>query len=238
MYVVSGTVIVMGAETNLITVRENWGLRVVIRSPTDGSEQIVWGKDLRRCSENPHTRVDPYGTRDHNKWNRDKLRKVKKGTVVEHLVYKSAAAPAGCAKVKDMDAVGTYVQSQVIRVIRAGCWRDVEYSVGADRCIHDRSVKVTKRMLTRARKDNRLWGSGMRAPVTVTEKHIVSPATYKHLRDWIFDTDFLEQLKATEQSTQRGHCFAIREAWSETWVRYKKDAAEKGVPSHPLSLTL
>ena len=63
----------------------------------------------------------------------------------------------------------------------------------------------------------------------VTEREIVGPETYNHLRDYIFSTDFLEPLKATEQATKRGHCFAMREHISTTLPRYKADAKKKGI---------
>lgn len=224
---VNGTAEIIGTESIQVTVRENWGPRVVIRG-ADGKEQIVWGKDLRRCSKNPHLQGDPYDARAHNKWNRNKLRRVKQGTVVEHLVVStSVAPPVGCVALQDK--VGVYVKSKVVRVIRRGCWQNVSYSVNPNRCIHDSSVKVTRRMLKRARRDNRLWDSGIKVGLTATEKHIISPETFKHLRDWIFNTDFLELLKATEQSTQRGHCFAVREAATETLKRYKTSAVNAGV---------
>ena len=225
-FLVNGTVGIIGTESIEVTVRENWGLRVVVRG-TDGKEHILWGKDLLRCSRNPHSRTDPYDARAHNKWNRNKLRGVKRGTNVQYTVATPVPPPVGC--VSSQDNVGVYVRCKVLRVIRSGCYQNVIYSVNPDRCIHSSSVKVTKRMLSRARRDNRLWGSGMRPPVVMTEKHVISPATYNHLRDWIFNTDFLELLKATEQSTQRGHCFAVREAVSTTYARYRKSATKAAV---------
>ena len=84
-------------------------------------------------------------------------------------------------------------------------------------------------MLQRARCDNLIWGSGLRPPVYKSERHIVTPETFAHLRDWVFNTNFLEPLKASEQNTQRGHCFAIRESLSTTYVRYKENATQAKV---------
>ena len=85
-------------------------------------------------------------------------------------------------------------------------------------------------MITRARRDNRLWGAGLRPPPSrLTERHIVTNETFNHLRDWIFSTDLLEPLKASEQSTQRGHCFAVKEAATTTYPRYQQSADDKGV---------
>ena len=63
----------------------------------------------------------------------------------------------------------------------------------------------------------------------MTERHVVSAESYNHLRDWIFSTDFLEPTKASEQSVQRGHCFAVKEAASTTFPRYQKSADAAGV---------
>jgi hypothetical protein len=63
----------------------------------------------------------------------------------------------------------------------------------------------------------------------VTEREVVQPATYDHLRDYIFSSDFLEPVKATEQAIKRGHCFAIRERATTTLPRYRKDAKDKGI---------
>ena len=60
----------------------------------------------------------------------------------------------------------------------------------------------------------------------VTEREVIKPATYDHLRDYIFSSNFLEPLKATEHATKRGHCFAIRQ---RTLPQYRKDAKEKGI---------
>ena len=103
------------------------------------------------------------------------------------------------------------------------------YHVDSERCLNQSSVRLTRCMITRARRDNRVWGSGCRNPATLTERHCISAATYEHLRGWIFNKKFLETLKASEQSTQRGHCFAVKEAIRRTFKSYKESAAKKGV---------
>ena len=114
-----------------------------------------------------------------------------------------------------------YVKGKAKRIVRAGSWQRVSYSVSLSRCLHEQSVRVTKKMIERARRDNRLWGSGLRPPTTrLQERHVISPDTFEHLQQWIFSTDLLEPLKASEQSTQRGHCFAVKEAASTTFPRY------------------
>ena len=189
---------IVGATSVQIFVVEKWGPRFVVRG-YDGKEEILWGKDLRRCSENPHSIKDPYDAFEHNKWNRKKLVGVKRGTLVSRRVNTSVVAPVGCAV--SSHPGGEWKQVKVLRVIRSGCSQTHEYSVSLHRCIHDSSVKVSKRMLTRARRDNKLWGDGGRPAATLTERYVVSPQTYDHLREWVFSRDFLEPLKATEQET-------------------------------------
>ena len=217
MSIVKGIVGAVGKTATQITVKENFGPRFVVRG-RDGTEQIVWGKDLRRCCDNPHSRADPYGAKQHNKWNRRILQKVKRGTTVQYRVRPVTAPPSGCVEIKESEAWDVTV---VLRVIRSGCHQHVQYTVDSDRCIHDDSVKCTRRMVARARRDNRLWGSGCRSHATFTERFVVSVETFDHLKDWVFSTDFLEPVKATEQATKRGHCFAIREAARTTFERYK-----------------
>ena len=209
-----------GSSQTQITVRENWGMRVVVQGE-DGKEQILWAKHARCCNTNPHSVQDPYDAYAHNKWNRAALRKVTVGTVVRHLRKAQSVPPTGCAP---DNSTSVWETSIVVRVIRSGSHQYVNYSVAAERCIHHQSVRLSKRMISRARRDNRLWGSGCRSSATCTERHVVSPTAYNHLRDWIYSTDFLEPLKATEQATQRGHCFAVREAASATFTRYKASA--------------
>ena len=190
---------------------ENWGLRVVVADNT-GKEHVVWGQELERCRNNPHNRDDPYQSKKYHAHNRKTLHKVKAGTVVNY--------PNG----------NEYVKAKVIRVIRSGCYQRVRYTVPRSRCIHHDSVRVTKRMIERARRDNRLWGAGLRpSPPTLRERHVITPETYDHLRNWIFSTDFLEPLKASEQSTQRGHCFAVKESAETTYPLYVDSANAAGV---------
>lgn len=194
-----------------IEVRENWGLRVVVAS-SEGNERVVWGQELKRCQNNPHKRDDPYSSKSYHAYNRQTLQHIKAGTVVSY--------PDG----------NEFATSKVIRVIRAGCYQRVRYTVDMRRCIHAESVRVTRQMLKRARRDNRLWGAGLRpAPPTLREKHVITAATYEHLRDFIFDTDFLEPLKASEQSVQRGHCYATKEAVESTYKRYVDSTDAKEV---------
>ena len=211
MHAVSGVVNRLGQSECEIEVRENWGIRVVVTG-SDGKEKVVWGQELERCSKNPHNRTDPYQSQRHHHYNRLKLQGVKPGVVVSY--------PCG----------DKYVKSKVKAVVRAGMWQRVMYTVPLSKCIHDQSVRVTKKMVDRARRDNRTWGVGLRPPASnTTERHVVSVETFNHLREWIFSTDFLEPLKASEQSTQRGHCFAVKEAATTTFPRYQKNADTKGV---------
>lgn len=127
----------------------------------DGTDQILWGKNLQRCSKNPYSLIDPYDSYQHNKWNRDKLRKVKVGTVVRCM-----RGDTGWEALK------------VLRILRSGCHQHVKYSVALDRCIHHQSVRLSKKMLSRARRDNKLWGCGCQPAAIRTERHVVSPETY------------------------------------------------------------
>ena len=66
--------------------REDWGPRLVFKGK-NSKEEILWGKHLKCCIGNPHPVGDePYDALAHKKWNREKLRKVKAGTLVQHLV--------------------------------------------------------------------------------------------------------------------------------------------------------
>ena len=194
-----------------IEVRENWGLKVVVKDKA-GNDHVVWGMELERCSKNPHKRDDPFESERLHAYNRAQLKSMSEGTVVSY--------PCG----------NEYQQTKVMRVVRAGCFQRVRYTVPLSRCIHEQSVKVTKKLIESARKDNRLWGAGIRPPPPrITERHVITPETYDNLRDWIFSTDFLEPLKASEQSTQRGHCFAVKEAANTTYPRYVEHADEAKV---------
>ena len=152
LVLVNATVLAAGETVTQIRVRENWGPRVVVRGK-DGKEEILWGKDLKCCIDNPHPVGDePYDALAHNKWNREKLRTtVKEGTLVQHLVKSVEVAPAGCTP---DSSTAVWRTAKVLRVIRSGSHQDVLYSVQACRCIHKHSVKLTKRMLKRARRDN------------------------------------------------------------------------------------
>ena len=200
--VVTGEVTKLGQSECEIEVRENWGIRVVVND-VDGKEKVVWGQELKRCSSNKLSRDDPYEASSYHKVNRSLLKGVKVGSVVEYPVGQE------------------YIGAKVKRIVRAGNWQRVLYSVPLSRCLHERSVRCTKKMIERARRDNRLWGSGLRPPsARLQERHVISAETFEHLQKWIFSTDLLEPLKASEQSTQRGHCFAVKEAASTTFPRY------------------
>ena len=191
--------------------RENWGIRVVVLDKA-GKEKVVWGRELKRCADTKLDKQDPYSAQSYHKHNRHILKTVKVGTVV--------AYPCG----------QEYIESKVLRIVRSGCWQRVAYTVSKKRCLHEDSVRVTKKMITRARRDNLLWGAGLRPPQGhLAERHVITPETFNHLKEWIFSTDLLEATKASEQSTQRGHCFAVKEAASTTFPRYQTNADEQGV---------
>ena len=66
---VTGVVTKLGTKKCQIEVRENWGIRVVVRD-TAGKEKTVWGQELLRCAKNPHSRDDPYQSKRHHEFNR------------------------------------------------------------------------------------------------------------------------------------------------------------------------
>ena len=168
-YVVEGVVKLLGQSECEIEVRENWGLKVVVKDKA-GNDHVVWGMELERCSKNPHKRDDPYESERFHAYNRAQLKSMSEGTVVSY--------PCG----------NEYQQTKVMRIVRAGCVQRVRYTVPLSRCIiHKQSVKVTKKLIESARKDNRLWGAGIRPPPpSITERHVITPETYNNLRDWIF----------------------------------------------------
>ena len=152
---------------------------------------MLWGRELRRCEKNKHSLSDPYSAQAHHKYNRKELATLKPGDLIE---YKRSCAtrPFGAAL-----GDNGWIKTQVLRVLRSCNTIPVTYTVPADRCLHQDSVRCTERMLRRARKNNRLWGTGLgKQTTTLTERHIVSPETYQHLREFVFSTDFLEPLKA------------------------------------------
>ena len=113
---VQGVVTKLGSNECEVEVRENWGLHVVIMDQA-GLEKVIWGQELERCSKNPHNRDDPYAARNYHKWNHRELQGVKQGTVV--------AYPCG----------EEYIKSKVVRVVRAGNWQRVLYTVSRNRYV-------------------------------------------------------------------------------------------------------
>jgi hypothetical protein len=53
----------------------------------------------------------------------------------------------------------------------------------------------------------------------IQEKNCISPKTFDHLKDWVFNTDFVETLKASEQNRKRGHCYGVKEDLEATFPR-------------------
>ena len=208
---IKGTVRLVGEEFVEVEVNENFGLRVVIRGE-DGNERVLRSSELRQCEYNPIVVKDPYSARLHRKWNRKQVQRLQVGTIIEYR-------PTSKSK---------WVSTRVMRVLRTGDMRRMVYTISKHRVLHSDSVKLSADVIKRARRDNKLWGANLRPPAaTVTERHIISAKTFNHLRDFIFSTNFLEPLKASEQATQRGHCFAVREAASTTFKRYRQDASNK-----------
>ena len=210
---VTGTTSVVGVEGVEVTVREKFGLRVVIRNSA-GVEQVLECGQLRRCVDNPHKRRgDPFTSLAYHAWNAKQVTRIQDGTAIEYM----------CDNV--------WMKTRVLRVIRGHNDKDMSYTLPKKRVIHCQSVQLSEKKIRWARKQNKLWGSGRSAPISaVTEREVISPVTYNHLRDYIFSSDFLEPLKATEQATKRGHCYAMRERIATTFPRYQADAKAKGIP--------
>ena len=73
---ITGVVTKCGQGHCEIEVRENWGLRVVVKDK-DGQELVVWGRELRRCASNKHGIDEPYEARSHHDENRRTLKQIK-----------------------------------------------------------------------------------------------------------------------------------------------------------------
>jgi hypothetical protein len=213
---VLGTVNLVGADEAEVTVREKFGLHVVILDK-DGEEQVLRLEQLKRCEFNPHTkRDDPSVSAQFHDWNRRQIqqgpKRIHVGTTIKYMCNNEWTA------------------ARVVRLIRGNNSRDITFTVPKKRLIHDQSVKLTEKKIKWIRKQNKLWGAGLRNPIcTVTERKIVNPDTYKHLRDYIFSNEFLEPIKATEQATKRGHCFAMRCRIATTFPLYQENAKKKGI---------
>ena len=157
---------------------------------------MLWGHELRRCEKNPNSFHDPYDALTYHKWNRKKLRKIKPGSTIEYKPTIDHNPPADAAPVTNTHN-NDWVTAKVLRVVRNCNIRSRTISVPTNRCIHQNSVRCTERMIRNARKNMKLWGSALpHRNATLKERHIVTPTTFAHLRDFIFSTDFLELLKA------------------------------------------
>ena len=211
---VCGTVTLVGKAEVEVKVRERLGLNVVIFN-ADGKEQVLRLDELRRCECNPYTKRDnPEISARYHEWNRRLVsrQRIHVGTTIEYMFDK------------------VWTKARVVRVIRGDNDRDMTYTVPLDRVLHEQSVKLTEKKIKWARKQNKMWGSGLHDPsFSVRERKIVTPAQYQHLKDYIFSPSFLEATKATEHATKRGHCFAMRERIATTMPRYRADAKGKGI---------
>ena len=215
--VITGQVTLIGESDVEVIVKEDFGLQVVVNND-DGTERVLNLIELKRCELNPHKVNNPRGAALHHKWNKTQARRIQTGSLVEHL-----------------DASGKkWVQSRVVRVVKGNNIRFMVYTVPREKVVHVDSVRLTEKVIKLASSRNKLWGARLTPSVRFTERHIVSPQTYEHLRDYVFSPEFIEPLKASEQSIRLGHCFAIREAITASYPRYCKHAEEKGVS--PVSL--
>ena len=81
---VTGEVTQLGHSECEIEVRENWGIRVVVRH--EGMEKVVWGHELKRSANHTPEGDDPYAARNYHKQNRRLIKDIKVGTVVQDPV--------------------------------------------------------------------------------------------------------------------------------------------------------
>jgi hypothetical protein len=189
-------------------IEENHGTRVVVRVGQD--EQLLWPHQLRRCAQSPWDTRSPYNARRHNEWCRKQMVRVKAGSVVEFRGTSVGEQPR------------PWVQAVVIRTTRANPYRQIQHTVRRRECINEATVVLTRRALKRARRHNKVWSAGLRRPprTTTTERQVVSPRTFDHLKKWIFNAGFVETLKASEQNVKRGHSYGLKESPEATYPRW------------------
>ena len=169
-------------------------------------ETVLWPWQLRRCRDNPWPGVSAYSARRSNEWCQKQMRGVKPGRVVTFWTPERARP---------------WTQGVVVRLLRTGSMREVVHTHRRAGCIHADTVVLTRSALKRARRHNRVWRAGLCRPsrTAVRERVIVSPATFDHLKGWVFNTSFVETLKASEQNRKRGHCYGVKETPEATFPR-------------------
>ena len=187
-----------------VSIEENHGTRVVVRE--GDRETVLWPWQLRRCRDNPWPGVSAYSARRSNEWCQKQMRGVKPGRVVTFWTPERARP---------------WTQGVVVRLLRTGSMREVVHTHRRAGCIHADTVVLTRSALKRARRHNRVWRAGLCRPsrTAVRERVIVSPATFDHLKGWVFNTSFVETLKASEQNRKRGHCYGVKETPEATFPR-------------------
>ena len=137
--ILNATVNVVGNNYAEVTVRERFGLKVVITNRA-GEEQVLQCGQLRRCEHNPHRdRDDPSVSAKYHAYNRKNAERVQVGTIVEYL------------------CVDEWVSARVERLIRGANYENVVYTVAKERLINVASVKLSPRTVRRARQHNKLW---------------------------------------------------------------------------------
>ena len=219
---VTGSVTLMGEEHVEVMVLEDFGPQVVIKDDV-GEERVLNLDELERCKLNPYSMNHPATSVLHHRWNRKQF--------LDDSGDQKGRLCVG-VQVKHKGPDKKWKTAIVLRVVRGYNQRHVAYTIAKDRVIHANSVRLSRFMIQRARKTNKLWGAAgrrRRAHGSVRERHVISPATFDHLRDYIFSTDFVEPLKASEQAIRRGHCFAVREAIRSAYPRYRADATKKAI---------
>ena len=136
---VSGNVTLVGTNFAEVSVRERFGLKVVIKNRA-GEEQVLHCGELKCCALNPHAnRNDPSVSALYHAWNRKQVQRLQVGSTVEHMCDQK------------------WITARVVRVIRGANAQDVVYTVAKERLINSKSIKLSPRTVRWARDQNKLW---------------------------------------------------------------------------------
>ena len=136
---VSDNVTLVGNDFAEVSVREKFGLKVVIKNRA-GEEQVLHCGELKCCTLNPHTkRNDPSVSALYHTWNRKQVQRLQVGSAVEHMCDEK------------------WVTARVVRLIRGANPQDVVYTVAKERLINGKSIKLSPRTVRWARDQNKLW---------------------------------------------------------------------------------
>ena len=147
--IVGGNVNLVGTDFAEVSVREKFGLKVVIKNRA-GEEQVLHCGELKQCAFNPHKkRNDPSVSALYHAWNRKQVQRLQVGSTIEHMCDKK------------------WVTARIVRVVRGANPRDVVYTVAKERLINAKSIKLSSRTVKWARDQNKLWSVSL-SPCHVT----------------------------------------------------------------------